>query len=32
MLIATKQKLDEIITNFFKKNIRYECFFNGTYL
>lgn len=32
MLIATKQKLDKIITNFFKKNIRYECFFNGTYL
>lgn len=32
MLIATKQKLDEIITNIFKKNIRYEWFFNGTYL
>lgn len=32
MLIATKQKLDKIITNFFKKDIRYEWFFNGTYL
>lgn len=32
MLLQESKSWMKKITNYFKKDIRYECFFNGTYL